>query len=461
MQPIKRKLEIAMKKPDYYPFDKPADKLDIDDLSVLKLIPENWFIEYKRQVIDRTKLAKEICAFANQNGGYIFFGIGETNSKEKLAGDFIGISPQETPQIIHTIELAVSTDCHPAVPVEIISIHGKGNNIGMPEENVILMIIVPRSEDTPHIHCSGVIYQRIADSSAPVRDNHELSKLIDRRDEHQKNIERALTRRLYLNDDSKNTPFLFMNILPTEKEKAWGELSLEKLTEMLVEANTGNGALKFDKSDHIDGGMRFTQRVNNIPTIPMAALNIYLDGSARFDIPLNTRYLYNQPPPKQDFSKFLRYLSICEKQDFPKDTKIIDYSYLFIVLNSFIRNYLFLTQKLSTKSDFYYGFELINISYSAFYMNSEGFLNVCETRGVPFNFENTIKRPQQYSTEVLENYKISNLYPDDAINKSEQEKMQLRSAMLSVRSLLPALLPLSGYNDYEQLMMDILEVKVA
>jgi predicted HTH transcriptional regulator len=213
MQPIKRKLEIAMKKPDYYPFDKPADKLDIDDLSVLKLIPENWFIEYKRQAIDRAKLAKEICAFANQNGGYIFFGVGETNSKEKLAGDFIGVSPQEAPQIIQTIELAVSADCHPAVPVEIISIHGKGNNIGMSDENIILMIIVPRSEDTPHIHCSGVIYQRIADSSAPIRDNHELSKLIDRRDEHQKSIERTLTRRLYLNDDIKNTPFLFMCVI--------------------------------------------------------------------------------------------------------------------------------------------------------------------------------------------------------------------------------------------------------
>ena len=63
---------------NYDPFNKKhIHELTPEDLAILESIPEGWFIEYKGGAISSKDYGKEVAAFANTHGGWIFVGLDE------------------------------------------------------------------------------------------------------------------------------------------------------------------------------------------------------------------------------------------------------------------------------------------------------------------------------------------------------------------------------------------------
>ena len=73
---------------DYNPFGKIIREIDTGDLSTLRDVSEGWYVEYKSEVPDAPSIAKSISALANTYGGWIFYGIDETDSSEKKGRQF-------------------------------------------------------------------------------------------------------------------------------------------------------------------------------------------------------------------------------------------------------------------------------------------------------------------------------------------------------------------------------------
>lgn len=144
------------------------------DLQVLQEVPESWHLEYKAQINqDPKKIAKEVAAFANTFGGYIFYGIKEHEDGSRRAQHFLGIPDEQAPAAEVAIRNGVAQHLSPPPYFEICRIRGDGDCA--PVGTSILAVTVPPALDAPIIHSSGVIYRRVADSSEP---NPETDRLV-------------------------------------------------------------------------------------------------------------------------------------------------------------------------------------------------------------------------------------------------------------------------------------------
>ena len=76
-------------------FNKTIDSLTEEDLAALvkEKVAEGQYIEYKREFVDNISLAKEIAAFANAQGGWLFIGVAE--APDGIAQDICGFTPGE------------------------------------------------------------------------------------------------------------------------------------------------------------------------------------------------------------------------------------------------------------------------------------------------------------------------------------------------------------------------------
>lgn len=85
----------------YDPFDStPLADLDAERLGVLAEIPEGWFIEYKRDPCKLSDYAKEVSAFANSHGGWMFVGLGEKSNSDRTP---VGPGSRPQRQVLGTV----------------------------------------------------------------------------------------------------------------------------------------------------------------------------------------------------------------------------------------------------------------------------------------------------------------------------------------------------------------------
>jgi len=126
------------------------------DLKNLISTGESSFLEFKHKVASPEKLAKEIAAFANTNGGKILIGVADN-------GDMVGVESYMEEEFWIT---QAAEDCCipvPTITIELISFSGTD----------ILLIDVPESDEKP-IYVKGkkhrVVYARRDDESVVASD---------------------------------------------------------------------------------------------------------------------------------------------------------------------------------------------------------------------------------------------------------------------------------------------------
>ncbi|MCS7170334.1 MAG: putative DNA binding domain-containing protein [Candidatus Kapabacteria bacterium] len=94
---------------------------------------ESQTVEFKRRFTSPEKIAKELCAFANTQGGYLLFGVDDNRS-------IVGVESEK--QEIELIGLACSFYVEPPLSAEvwIVSLEGKD----------VVVVHVPASPQRPH-----------------------------------------------------------------------------------------------------------------------------------------------------------------------------------------------------------------------------------------------------------------------------------------------------------------------
>jgi Putative DNA-binding domain len=168
----------------YSPFpNKDLDVLSADDLTILSVVKEGWYIEYKREAPNPKSLAKSIASFANTYGGWLFIGVAEKERADNTAGSCPGIARAEMDGLLQAIRQSAATLINPTPHFELKVVWGPNPTMGLSEESGVICIEVAQSSLAPHIHSNGCIYRRVSDSSEPKPENdrHQLDILWDRR----------------------------------------------------------------------------------------------------------------------------------------------------------------------------------------------------------------------------------------------------------------------------------------
>ncbi len=123
---------------------------------------ENFFFEFKCDNEEPGKLMKEICAFANTYGGYIFLGIDDDKS--------ISGCKKWTEQRIHTT-------IHDSItPSPIFSV--RSFNLSRKK---IFVIKIEEGTNPPYVTNKGQIFERLGSGSFPIKDSYRLTQLNEKR----------------------------------------------------------------------------------------------------------------------------------------------------------------------------------------------------------------------------------------------------------------------------------------
>ena len=146
-------------------------------------VREGWFIEYKRQPCKAKDYAKAVSAFANAKGGWIFVGIAE-DENECPSANSPGIPTDDMPKLLDTARNGIAQNLSPVPQFDIKVIDGPVPKLGIVAGRSIIVVRVPPSAKTPHIHGSGQIFRRIANASCSVIDRTELDELYRRAEKH-------------------------------------------------------------------------------------------------------------------------------------------------------------------------------------------------------------------------------------------------------------------------------------
>jgi len=170
-------------------FLKKIDEITIDDLEsfVSAKHPENIRLEYKSSFSAtdaNQQIAKEVSAFANQQGGVLIYGIGEEPGKTRKPDAIVGIDKFLSPR--QKIQSVCIDHIYPPVVPEIQECELKNDNGKM-----VVIVRIAMSDDAPHTinHRTG-FYIRVQDRSDPREMNEEeiellwnrRAKLVERRD---------------------------------------------------------------------------------------------------------------------------------------------------------------------------------------------------------------------------------------------------------------------------------------
>lgn len=156
--------------------NKPWNKIRFADIQTVlnEADDENFFFEFKAEKVRPESLIKEISAFANTYGGYIFLGIADNKSIEGCTS--------WTEQRIHNI---IFNRISPIPDFDIKKFKHNGKTI--------YIIKVEAGSMPPYITNTGHIYSRVSSGSFPINDSYKLSQLYIRRQEDLKRLEQKLS----------------------------------------------------------------------------------------------------------------------------------------------------------------------------------------------------------------------------------------------------------------------------
>lgn len=393
----------------YYPFSNNLDELQARDLSVLTSVAEGWYIDYKSQPIKTIDFAKHLAAFANQHGGFLFIGIKE-NLDTKCAGDFPGIAISALPNLSIQIREASSAHINPPVMYEEKVLQGPCDEIGLPAGSAILVIGIPKSVNTPHIHSSGRIYRRLADHSdpKPETDRHILDELWKRGEEHKIQVSKFLSITPPLPSTQEKSAWIYIYFRPDENQpNPTRILSFEEFCEAATNSTKNSGLhIPMDAIYRTQDGFIARQTGKNSDNAqPALTLRWWHGGTTRLDIPVN-KYTLDVFLNRTD----LKYLGIFHEVLRARginNAVIIDYSMLVMICSGLANMYLELLRKIDDKRDIFSSFILKNVSYTSPYLNSERYVSRVKEFSLPLVAENEIRVPDEPNQSNMFKHKYS------------------------------------------------------
>ena len=226
----------------FNPFNKKLEEIIPDDLAILRSVTEGWYVEYKGQIVSVKSIAKSIAAFANHYGGWLFYGIEESSDGSNTAGSFPGLDQSKIVLLIERIRNAAKDVVNPSPYYEYEILTGPCAEIGLPDNRSIVVVLIPSSPNSPHIHADGRIYRRIADASDPrsETDRFILDQLWQRGQNSQEKLATFLQDEPVLSKGEDETSYIELYLLPDPLGAARQrtDLTFDLFTKLMTDTST-------------------------------------------------------------------------------------------------------------------------------------------------------------------------------------------------------------------------------
>lgn len=389
----------------YYPFQKNIEDIDYEDLLLLKEVSEGWYIDYKSQGLKITDFAKHMSAFANQYGGWLILGVEEDTDGSRTASEFVGIQNSELEKVSRDIREASSSHINPEVLYEERVVAGPVDEVGLPKGKSILIIGIPMSQNTPHIHSSGRIYRRLADQSKPKEeiDRYILDDLWKRGNEKKSKVAEFLTSTPALPSSQSELPWAHIYFKPSQGQLGPPEeLTFAQFSNIVRNANKtviGVHAPMQGINSTADGFVA-RQIDKNDPSLATLTFRWWHNGMARLDIPLScfdiARFLETHKK-----NKYARDYCILADEAGYSTIKIVDYSLFVQAVASLVNSYLHLLKVTEDTRDIYSCFTLRNVFHTSPFVDSKKFIERAQEFSIPLTVDNNIVVPQEPSEQNM------------------------------------------------------------
>lgn len=135
---------------------------------------ESFYFEFKDDRVTTQKLIKEVSAFANTFGGYIFIGISDDKKIE-------GCTAWNEQRIHTTIHDSISPT--PSFDVKKFTCNTK----------IVYIIKIDEGAEPPYVTNEGRIYERLSSGALPIKDSVRLSQIYSKREQYLSKLEQKIS----------------------------------------------------------------------------------------------------------------------------------------------------------------------------------------------------------------------------------------------------------------------------
>ena len=242
---------------------------DIEALMAEQDFEESFYFEFKDDRTTSKKIAKEVSAFANTFGGYIFIGITDNKKIE-------GCTDWNEQRIHTTIHDSITPT--PSFDVKKFTC----------SDGIVFVIKIEEGAEPPYITSGGHIYERLSSSSQPIKDSSKLSQIYSKREQQLSNMERKIT--IAPLEKNVNNIYGYIDIgfvvVPSNRQAAIDIFNKADLKDILkkltVSINSRNLTRVGNSIVYTPGGLSVAKGM--LPAHTNNFLEIMADGSARMRI---------------------------------------------------------------------------------------------------------------------------------------------------------------------------------
>ena len=409
----------------YTPFEKELSEISPDDLATLKDVYEGWYVDYKSELIKSRKIAKSLSSFANQLGGWIFFGVLEDGDLH-VAKSFPGIPNSEVSDALESIRNASKDLISPDVFYSFRVFKGPIPSLKLPSDKSIIVIRIPQGADCPYVHNDGRIYRRIADSSdpKPETDRARLDLLIERGDQARSRLEDLVTQIPNVSKGEENQCYIHFSIISDPYEILGHHYSagFSEFSELMR-----HSGLQFDNIYPKSGGYIARQTKNNDPfkRVLTWEFSRHCHSFITFPVPLLQPEASDSGLPANSIYNQFNSKLIENQLDPPR---IVDLNSTLVAFMAMIRCHRCLVSHANVKGPFYVKAYLENIWRAVPFIDTPAFLNHVSEYGFPVVQDTDVLVPNGNSLDTFVVLPERDAPKSEAISSQEEAIDQIMDA---------------------------------
>ena len=382
----------------YTPFEKELSDISPDDLATLKDVHEGWYVEYKSELIKTRRIAKSLSSYANQLGGWIFFGVLEEQNLH-VAESFPGILNSNVPNALESIRNASKDLISPDVFYNFQVFKGPINSLELPSSRSIIVVQIPQGADCPYVHNDGHIYRRIADSSdpKPETDRSRLDLLIERGNQARSRLEDFVTQIPTVSKGEEEQCYIHLSIMSDPYETLGHRYSagFSEFSELMRQ-----NSIPFDNIYPKSGGYIARQIINNNPynRVLTWEFSRHCHSFITFPVPLLQSGVPGSDLPTDSIYEHFISKLIENRLD---GSRILDLNSTLVALVSIIRRHRRLAWQANVKGPFYVKAYLKNIWRTVPFIDLPIFLDSVSEYGFPIVQDRDVLVPNGTSLDTF------------------------------------------------------------